>query len=69
MKSIIGTVRDGVIVLDQPLDIPEGTQVIVQVPPPDWLREVAGAWKHDRGIDEWLHERQQTRTMSDGPTL
>jgi len=69
MKSVRGVVRGGVVVLDGAVDLPEGTQVLVQVPEPDWIEAIVGAWKNDEGIEQWLRERKSSRTMSEGPKL
>lgn len=43
-----GIIKDGVVVLDAPLDLPEGTRVSVEVAdgeaqPGDWVKDFAGA--------------------------
>jgi hypothetical protein len=69
VKSVTGVIQGGVVVLDQSAAIPEGTRVIVQVPESNWIDDIAGAWKDDEGIEQWLRERKSSRTMSEGPTL
>jgi hypothetical protein len=69
MKRVPGTVRDGVVVLDESLEVPDGTRVLVEVPARDWVLRFAGAWQDDPGIEAWLSERRQSRTMSEGPAL
>jgi hypothetical protein len=69
MKSVRGIVRGGIVVLDETIDLPDGTQVLVQVPEADWPETIEGAWKDDEGITQWLRERMTSRTMSEGPTL
>ena len=64
MKTVRGTMHGGGVVLDETVDVPEGTRVLVQVPDLDWLEAIAGAWKDDEGIEQWLRERKTSRTMS-----
>lgn len=44
MNRVMGVVRDGVVVLDEPLDVPDGTHVLVAVPTRDRIPRFAGAW-------------------------
>jgi hypothetical protein len=69
MTRITATVKGGVIVPDEPLTLPEGTHVVVEVPARDWILGFAGSWKDDPGIDEWLRERKRSRTMTEGRAL
>jgi hypothetical protein len=69
MNRVTGVVRDGIVVLDEPLDVPDGTHVIVEVPARDWILRFAGVWKDDVGIDEWVQERREGRSMSEGKSL
>lgn len=71
MARMTGTVRDGVVVLDQPVDLPDGTPVLVEVardiPARDWLARFAGLWKDDAGIDAWVRERSRERRSPNEP--
>lgn len=64
MKTVRGTVHGGVVVLDETVDLPEGTRVLVQVLDLDWLEAIAGVWNGDEGIEQWLRERKTSRTAS-----
>jgi hypothetical protein len=69
MKRSRGIVQGGVVVLDEPVDLPEGTHVLVQVSEPDWLEAIDGGWKDDQGIEQWLRERMTSRAMSEGSEI
>lgn len=69
MKIVRGVIRGGVVVLDEALEVPDGTWVLVHIPEPNWFEAIDGAWKDDEGIARWLRERTASRTMSEGPTL
>jgi hypothetical protein len=69
MTRITATVKGGVIVPDEPLTLPEGTHVVVEVPARDWIRRIAGPWTDDPRIDEWLRQRERSRTMAEGRAL
>jgi hypothetical protein len=55
--------------MDEALEVPDGTRVLVQLLELDWLEVIDGAWKGDEGIARWLRERLTSRAMSEGPTL
>jgi hypothetical protein len=65
MSKLRGTVRNGVIVLDPPVELPEGTLVIIEIPAREWLDRFAGIWKDDPGIEAWLQEREEERRAWD----
>jgi hypothetical protein len=73
VSKIRGTVRNGVVVLDQPVALPEGTPVVVDIPDEvsslEWLGRFIGIWRDDPGIDAWFSEWPNSRTVSEGPTL
>ncbi|MGI8553785.1 MAG: hypothetical protein ACR2PL_23795 [Dehalococcoidia bacterium] len=58
-----GKLSDGVIVPDKPLDLPDGSTVLVVGASQtgsawDWLLQFAGIWEDDPGIDAWVAERE-----------
>jgi hypothetical protein len=74
MNKLRGTVRNGVIVLDPPVKLPEGTAVSVEVSEEvsslEWLGRFIGIWKDDDPkFDEWYRNWPNSRTVSDGPVL
>lgn len=72
MVKVTGTVKNGVVLPDEPLDLPDGTSVLVEIPAEipakEWLARFAGIWRDDPGIEAWVRERSNARAEPDDST-
>jgi hypothetical protein len=69
MTRIAGRVKDGVVIPDEPLKLPDDTPVTVEISSRDWLLTFAGIWRDDPGIEAFLREWPESRTSSPGRQL
>jgi hypothetical protein len=69
MARVAGRVKGGVVIPDEPLELPDDTPVTVEISSRDWLQTFAGIWRDDPGIDAFLREWPDSRTASPGRRL
>lgn len=61
-KTIQGIVKGDVIVPEDSTALPEGTEVVINLPPSLCLLKHAGVWSDLEGLDEVVEEIYRTRT-------
>lgn len=66
---IRATVVDGIVIPDEPLDVPNGTKVFVEVTQRDWLLRFAGIWREQESLAQSVLESFSSRTASSGREL
>lgn len=69
MTRIAGRVKGGVVIPEEPLELPDDTPVTVEISSRDWLLKFAGMWRDDAGIESFLREWPDSRTASPGRSL
>ena len=62
-KTIKGIIKGNVIILEDSTILPEGTEVVINLPPNLCLLKHAGVWRDLDGLDELVEEIYKTRTI------
>ena len=61
-----GTVKDGVIIPDEPLNLPDGAKVEIELTPRQRLERLIGVFKDDPYWERFQNEVAASRTTSPG---
>jgi hypothetical protein len=69
MNRIPARLKNGIAVPDQPVPLPDGTAVVIEIPAVAWLQRFVGLWRDDPEIEAFARAWPQERTASEGPRL
>jgi len=66
-KVVKGVVKGDVIVPEEPSALPEGAEVMINLPPNLCLLKHAGTWRNLEGLDKLVAEIYERRTAKGEP--
>lgn len=66
-KPMKGVVKGNVIVPEEPFVLPEGAEVVINLPPNLCLLKHAGIWRDLEDLDRLVAEIYESRTVKEEP--